>query len=66
MALISPTYSLFFVKGGKHQSKIINQFFQSCQGALPLVGNLNADSHLELLQHNEMPKNVQRGKNEAR
>lgn len=30
--------------------------------AFPLVSNLYADSHLVLLQHNEMPKTVQRRK----
>ena len=30
------------------------------------MSNLYADSHLELLQRNEMPKTVQKGKNEAR
>lgn len=36
------------------------------KAAFPPVRNLYADSHLELLQHNEMPKTVQKGKNEAR
>lgn len=36
------------------------------RGAFPPVGNLYADSHLELLEHNEMPKTAQKGKNEAR
>ena len=36
------------------------------KGAFPPVGNLYADSHLELLQDNEMPKTVQKGKNGPR
>lgn len=36
------------------------------KAAFPLVGNLYADSHLELLEHNEMPKTVGKGKKEVR
>lgn len=35
------------------------------RGAIPPVSNLYADSQLELLQHNEMLKTVQKGKKQG-
>lgn len=50
-----------------HPSPILNELFQSCREEHSLkVGNLYADSHLQLLQHNEMPKTAQKVKNAAR